>query len=147
MAQGHDSYNQKPFFGKWFSCGQLGQESLETTARYVHTSDKYAEDMHHKYHPLLQVRETNYTFSHQGVTTAAIPASGSMSGLVRMRIGREVFVHKGHERNATMEMGTINNPVDIFKNVFHSINCSYDFSYSSITEAEAMRFLQYVCCV
>lgn len=30
----------------------LGHESLETTTRYVHASDKYAEDTHHKYHPL-----------------------------------------------------------------------------------------------
>ena len=30
----------------------LGHESLETTTRYVHASDKYAEESHHKYHPL-----------------------------------------------------------------------------------------------
>ena len=30
----------------------LGHESLETTTRYVHASDKYAEDTHHKFHPL-----------------------------------------------------------------------------------------------
>jgi len=30
----------------------LGHESLDTTTRYVHTSDKYAEETHHKYHPL-----------------------------------------------------------------------------------------------
>ncbi len=30
----------------------LGHESLATTTRYVHASDKYAEETHHKYHPL-----------------------------------------------------------------------------------------------
>ena len=30
----------------------LGHESLETTTRYVHASDKYAEESHHKFHPL-----------------------------------------------------------------------------------------------
>jgi site-specific recombinase XerD len=30
----------------------LGHESLDTTTRYVHTSDRYAEKMHRKYHPL-----------------------------------------------------------------------------------------------
>jgi len=30
----------------------LGHESLETTTRYVHASDKYAETTHKKYHPL-----------------------------------------------------------------------------------------------
>ena len=29
----------------------LGHESLDTTTRYVHASDKYAEETHHKYHP------------------------------------------------------------------------------------------------
>lgn len=32
----------------------LGHESLDTTTRYVHTSDRYAEKVHHKYHPLKQ---------------------------------------------------------------------------------------------
>ncbi len=30
----------------------LGHESLETTTRYVHASDKYAESTHHQFHPL-----------------------------------------------------------------------------------------------
>ncbi len=30
----------------------LGHESLDTTTRYVHASDKYAEETHHKFHPL-----------------------------------------------------------------------------------------------
>lgn len=29
----------------------LGHESLDTTTRYVHASDKFAEETHHKYHP------------------------------------------------------------------------------------------------
>lgn len=32
----------------------LGHESLETTTRYVHASDRYAEDTHHKFHPLRE---------------------------------------------------------------------------------------------
>jgi site-specific recombinase XerD len=32
----------------------LGHESLATTTRYVHTSDKYAEETHRKYHPLAK---------------------------------------------------------------------------------------------
>ncbi|MFH0988103.1 MAG: tyrosine-type recombinase/integrase [Parcubacteria group bacterium] len=30
----------------------LGHESLETTTRYVHASDRYAEESHRKFHPL-----------------------------------------------------------------------------------------------
>ena len=30
----------------------LGHESLDTTTRYVHASDKFAEETHKKYHPL-----------------------------------------------------------------------------------------------
>jgi site-specific recombinase XerD len=30
----------------------LGHESLDTTTRYVHASDRYAEETHHEYHPL-----------------------------------------------------------------------------------------------
>jgi integrase/recombinase XerD len=30
----------------------LGHESLETTTRYVHASDRYAEDTHKQFHPL-----------------------------------------------------------------------------------------------
>lgn len=33
----------------------LGHESLDTTTRYVHASDKYAEDTHRKYHPLKNI--------------------------------------------------------------------------------------------
>ena len=29
----------------------LGHESLDTTTRYVHASDKFAEETHHKFHP------------------------------------------------------------------------------------------------
>lgn len=32
----------------------LGHESLDTTTRYVHASDRYAEKMHQKYHPLKE---------------------------------------------------------------------------------------------
>lgn len=32
----------------------LGHESLETTTRYVHASDRYAEETHHKFHPLKE---------------------------------------------------------------------------------------------
>jgi site-specific recombinase XerD len=30
----------------------LGHESLETTTRYVHASDRYAQETHRKFHPL-----------------------------------------------------------------------------------------------
>jgi len=30
----------------------LGHESLDTTTRYVHASDRYAEKTHQKFHPL-----------------------------------------------------------------------------------------------
>jgi integrase/recombinase XerD len=33
----------------------LGHESLDTTTRYVHASDKYAEETHRKYHPLANL--------------------------------------------------------------------------------------------
>jgi site-specific recombinase XerD len=32
----------------------LGHESLETTTRYVHASDRFAEETHHKFHPLKE---------------------------------------------------------------------------------------------
>jgi site-specific recombinase XerD len=32
----------------------LGHESLDTTTRYVHASDKYAEETHRRYHPLVK---------------------------------------------------------------------------------------------
>jgi len=32
----------------------LGHESLDTTTRYVHASDRYAEETHRKYHPRAQ---------------------------------------------------------------------------------------------
>ncbi len=32
----------------------LGHESLETTTRYVHASDRFAEETHRKYHPLKE---------------------------------------------------------------------------------------------
>jgi site-specific recombinase XerD len=32
----------------------LGHESLDTTTRYVHTSDRYAEKTHRKFHPLKE---------------------------------------------------------------------------------------------
>ena len=32
----------------------LSHESLDTTTRYVHASDKYAEETHRKYHPLAE---------------------------------------------------------------------------------------------
>ncbi len=35
----------------------LGHQSLQTTTRYVHASDKYAEDTHHKFHPLRKSDE------------------------------------------------------------------------------------------
>jgi site-specific recombinase XerD len=31
----------------------LGHESLDTTTRYVHASDRYAEKTHHEFHPLF----------------------------------------------------------------------------------------------
>lgn len=34
----------------------LGHESLDTTTRYVHASDRYAEETHHKFHPLKEAR-------------------------------------------------------------------------------------------
>jgi len=33
----------------------LGHESLDTTTRYVHASDRYAQDVHRKFHPLKDV--------------------------------------------------------------------------------------------
>lgn len=36
----------------------LGHESLDTTTRYVHASDKFAEDSHRKFHPLAEVKKS-----------------------------------------------------------------------------------------
>ncbi|MDO8620111.1 MAG: tyrosine-type recombinase/integrase [bacterium] len=35
----------------------LGHESLQTTTRYVHASDKYAESTHKEFHPLSRVKK------------------------------------------------------------------------------------------
>jgi len=35
----------------------LGHESLDTTTRYVHASDKFAEETHRKFHPLAEVKK------------------------------------------------------------------------------------------
>ena len=35
----------------------LGHESLDTTTRYVHASDKYAESTHKKFHPLKKAKK------------------------------------------------------------------------------------------
>jgi len=35
----------------------LGHESLDTTTRYVHASDKFAEETHRKFHPLSEVKK------------------------------------------------------------------------------------------
>ena len=35
----------------------LGHESLQTTTRYVHASDKYAESTHKEFHPLSKVKK------------------------------------------------------------------------------------------
>lgn len=35
----------------------LGHESLNTTTRYVHASDRYAQKIHNKYHPLKTINE------------------------------------------------------------------------------------------
>jgi len=32
----------------------LGHESLDTTTRYIHASDKFAEKTHHEFHPLFK---------------------------------------------------------------------------------------------
>lgn len=32
----------------------LGHESLETTTRYVHASDRYAAEVHRRFHPLKE---------------------------------------------------------------------------------------------
>lgn len=35
----------------------LGHESLDTTTRYVHASDKFAEETHHRFHPLSGIKK------------------------------------------------------------------------------------------
>lgn len=37
----------------------LGHESLDTTTRYVHASDHFAEEAHRKFHPLAQAKQTD----------------------------------------------------------------------------------------
>lgn len=37
----------------------LGHESLQTTTRYVHASDKYAENTHKEFHPLKKLHSNN----------------------------------------------------------------------------------------
>lgn len=37
----------------------LGHESLDTTTRYVHASDKFAEESHRKFHPLADVKKNS----------------------------------------------------------------------------------------
>lgn len=36
----------------------LGHESLDTTTRYVHASDRFAEESHRKFHPLSKIKES-----------------------------------------------------------------------------------------
>lgn len=36
----------------------LGHESLDTTTRYVHASDRFAEETHRRYHPLAREKKT-----------------------------------------------------------------------------------------
>lgn len=36
----------------------LGHESLDTTTRYVHASDKFAEETHRKFHPLAEIKKS-----------------------------------------------------------------------------------------
>lgn len=38
----------------------LGHESLDTTTRYVHASDRYAEKTHHEFHPLFDSPENKH---------------------------------------------------------------------------------------
>lgn len=35
----------------------LGHESLDTTTRYVHASDRFAEETHRKFHPLAKIKK------------------------------------------------------------------------------------------
>lgn len=37
----------------------LGHESLDTTTRYVHASDKFAEETHRKFHPLAEIKKND----------------------------------------------------------------------------------------
>jgi site-specific recombinase XerD len=43
----------------------LGHESLQTTSKYVHTNDKYAQQVHDKFHPLKDVTQPSVEMESQ----------------------------------------------------------------------------------